>query len=137
MQCKQIAAGIIFCDGKMLIAQRKKGKQLEYFWELPGGKLEEGETLEDCLRREMVEEMDLKVDVGELFMRTIYNYDFGAFAINAFFAKTKSQSIPKICEHEQYKWVKPDEALQYKLSPADIPIVESLAKAYFQKKLKF
>lgn len=125
---KQIAAGIIFCDGKMLIAQRKHGKDLEFFWELPGGKLEQGETLQECLKREMMEEMDLPLEVGDLFMSTTYNYDFGSFTINAFFATCKSQQISKVCEHEQYKWVTPKEALEYRFSPADVPIIEALAE---------
>lgn len=125
---KQIAAGIIFCGGKMLIAQRKRGKDLEFFWELPGGKLEAGETLQECLKREMIEEMDLEVEVGELFMNPTYNYDFGSFTINAFFATCKSQQISKVCEHEQYKWVTPQEALSYRFSPADVPIIEALAE---------
>lgn len=125
---KQIAAGIIFCDGKMLIAQRKRGKDLAFFWELPGGKLEAGETLPECLKREMIEEMDLPIEVGELFMKSTYDYEFGSFTINAFMASCQSQNIKKVCEHEQYKWVTPTEALAYQFSPADIPIIEALAK---------
>ena len=66
---KQIAAGIITYAGKILIGQRKKGKDLEFLWELPGGKLEKGETLQECLKRELMEEMGLTVKVGSLFMQ--------------------------------------------------------------------
>lgn len=125
---KQIAAGIIVYEGSVLIAQRKRGKDLEFFWELPGGKLEAGETLEECLQRELLEELDLKVNVGSLFMRSSYEYPFGSFVINAFLAECISPIITKICEHEQYKWVKPQEMLDYQFSPADVPIV----KAYVQ-----
>ena len=58
---RDVAAGLIMCDGLMLIAQRKHGKSLEYKWEFPGGKLEEGETLEERLAREMMEELGLEV----------------------------------------------------------------------------
>lgn len=125
---KQIAAGIIVYEGSVLIAQRKRGKDLEFFWELPGGKLEVGETLEECLQRELLEELDLKVNVGSLFMRSSYEYPFGSFVINAFLAECTSPIITKICEHEQYKWVKPQDMLDYQFSPADVPIV----KAYVQ-----
>ena len=54
---RDVAAGLIMCNGLILIAQRKHGKSLEYKWEFPGGKLEKGETLEECLKREMMEEM--------------------------------------------------------------------------------
>ncbi len=129
---KQIAAGIITCGGKVLIAQRKRGKDLEFFWELPGGKLEAGETLEQCLQRELREEMDLTVKVGPLFMQSSFDYPFGSFVINAFLAECPSPEIKKICEHEQYKWVNPQEMLDYQFSPADIPII----KAYAQSKAK-
>lgn len=128
MPIKQIAAGIITCDHKILIAQRKRGKDLAFFWELPGGKLEAGETLQECLKREMIEEMDLEITVGDLFMSNVYDYEFGRFQINAFWASCESQLIPKICEHEQYKWVTPKQALDYKFSPADVPIIEKLAQ---------
>lgn len=122
---KQIAAGIICCNGKVLIAQRRRGKDLEFFWELPGGKLEAGETLEQCLARELIEEMDLKIKVGKLFVSSVYDYEFGAFKVNAFFAECESPEIPKLCEHEQYKWVSPTEILNYKISPADVPIIKA------------
>ena len=124
-QIKQIAAGIICCKGKVLIAQRRRGKDLEFFWELPGGKLEAGETLEQCLARELIEEMDLKIKVGKLFVSSVYDYEFGAFKVNAFLAECESPEIPKLCEHEQYKWVSPTEILNYKISPADVPIVKA------------
>lgn len=125
---KQIAAGIICYGGKVLIAQRKRGKDLEFFWELPGGKLEAGETLEQCLARELIEELNLKVKVGKLFMSSVYDYEFGTFQINAFLAECASPEINKLCEHEQYKWVTPAEMLNYKFSPADVPIVKAYAE---------
>lgn len=128
MEAKQIAAGIIICNGKMLIAQRLHGKALAYFWELPGGKLEAGETLQECLKRELIEEMDLELEVGDLFMTSTYDYEFGTFIINAFMAKCATPEIKKLCVHEQYKWVDPQEALNYDFSPADIPIIKRFAE---------
>lgn len=129
MTQKQIAAGIISHAGKILIGQRKKGKDLELLWELPGGKLEAGETLQECLKRELIEEMDLKVEVGSLFMQSVYDYAFGSFVINAFFAYTQSFDIPKICEHEQLLWVSPKDLFNYEFAPADIPIIEAYVKS--------
>lgn len=135
MSARQIAAGIVLCDNRFLIAQRKRGKLLEFFWELPGGKLEDGETLEECLARELIEELDLKVQVGDLFMSQPYTYEFGSFVINAFWATTNSQHITKVCEHECYKWVTPEEALTYRFSPADVPIIQALAECGLKAKL--
>ena len=125
MKIKQIAAGIILHNGKVLLGQRKKGKDLEFKWELPGGKLEEGETLEQCLCRELIEELALEIEVKELFMKSEHLYDFGGFVLNTFIAECKDPNIKKVCEHEQYAWVEPKDLLNYDLAPADIPIAEA------------
>ena len=70
---KRVAAGIIVCNNKILIAQRKRGKDLEYFWEFPGGKIEPGETCEECLHREIMEEFNLEIRVGKFFMENSSN----------------------------------------------------------------
>ena len=58
---KKVSAGIVQYNGKILIAQRIHGKSLAYKWEFPGGKIEAGETLVDCLKRELQEELHLSV----------------------------------------------------------------------------
>ena len=129
MKVKQIAAGIIIHNGKVLLAQRKKGKDLEFKWELPGGKLEEGETLPQCLKRELIEELNLEVEVEKLFLTTEYAYEFGKFVLNTFIAKCKNPFISKTDAHEQYVWADPQTLLDYDLAPADIPIVQTYIKS--------
>lgn len=126
--CKQVAAGIIIHEGKVLIGQRRRGKDLEFLWELPGGKLESGETLQQCLERELMEEMNLKIEVGDFFMRSSFDYAFGSFVINVFFAFCPNPEISDITQHEQYSWVKPEELLDYQFSPADIPVIKAYIK---------
>lgn len=123
-----VAAGLIMCDGKILIGQRKRGKSLEYKWEFPGGKLEEGETLIECLHRELMEEMQLDITVGEHFIDSEYTYAFGTFVLHAFWASCKNQHIPVVLEHEQYKWVALDELPNYDFAPADKPIIAAIMK---------
>lgn len=125
---RDVAAGLIMCDGLLLIAQRKHGKNLEYKWEFPGGKLEQGETLEECLHREMLEEMQLEVSVGDAFVTSSYEYDFGTIVLHSFWATCKSKNIPAVLEHEQYKWINPCDLLQYDFAPADKPIIEAILK---------
>lgn len=126
---RDVAAGLIMCNGLLLIAQRKHGKSLEYKWEFPGGKLEEGETLEECLTREMMEEMQLKITVGKHFMDSSYDYDFGTIILHAYWATCKNQNVPVVLEHEQYKWVKPEDLSNYDFAPADKPIIAALTKS--------
>ncbi len=124
---KQIAAGIILYGGKVLIGQRKRGKDNALLWEFPGGKQEKGETLEQCLQRELLEELNLEIQVGRFFMQSVYEYDCGCFAVNAFFATCDNPQINDICEHEQIKWVYPEELPAYNFSAADVPIAQALS----------
>ena len=123
---RDVAAGLIMCDGLLLIGQRKHGKSLEYKWEFPGGKLEQGETLEECLKREMMEEMQLEIEVGKHFADSSYDYDFGTIVLHAYWASCKSRDVPVVLEHEQYKWIKLQDLPQYDFAPADKPIIEAI-----------
>ena len=67
---KDVSAGIIVRNGKIFIAQRPEGKPLPNVWEFPGGKLEPGETLPQCLKRELKEELDVDAEIGEFIMNT-------------------------------------------------------------------
>lgn len=125
---RDVTAGLIMCDGKILIGQRKHGKSLEYKWEFPGGKLEAGETLEECLARELMEEMQLKITVGEHFIDSAYDYDFGTIILHSYWATCRTQDIPAVLEHEQYKWVSLRELEQYDFAPADKPIITAILK---------
>ncbi len=69
---KLIAAAIIEKDGKVLIAKRAKKDALCGTWEFPGGKLEEGETLEECLKRELYEELGIHAEIGDYFCTSTF-----------------------------------------------------------------
>lgn len=125
---KRVSAGIIVCQNKILIAQRKRGKDLEYFWEFPGGKIEQGETCEECLHREILEEFNMEINVGEFFMESSYDYDFGTFVLEVYWAQCPQEEIPDLFEHEQAQWVELKDLAKYNFAPADIPIVEALSK---------
>ena len=70
----EISMAIVVHNDKILIAQRKKGKHQEFMWEFPGGKLEKGETLQECVTREFKEEFDKDIVVGDFFMDKTYSY---------------------------------------------------------------
>ena len=81
---KIVTAAIIIHNGKILIAQRKHGKNQEYLWEFPGGKQEAGETLEECLHREIMEELRLDITVEKFFTESRYDYESGSISLHAF-----------------------------------------------------
>ena len=72
-----VTAAILNYNERLLIAQRKATGKLPNKWEFPGGKVESGETPEDCLKREMEEEFSIDVSVGEYLGESIYHYDHG------------------------------------------------------------
>ncbi len=127
----EISMAVVVHNGKILIAQRKKGKHQEFMWEFPGGKLEKGETLQECVAREFMEEFEMPITVGEFFMDKTYEYpDKGAFHLNAFWASCNSETIPHLYEHEDARWVKPEELNQFSFCPADGPFIEGIQKAF-------
>jgi 8-oxo-dGTP diphosphatase len=120
-----VTAGIIRKDGSFLLARRSSGEKLAGFWEFPGGKLENGETPEACLERELKEELGIQTRIGEKCAQNLYEYDHGRFCIVAYFVDWISgDPRPKV--HDRLEWVKIDELMGYRLLPADIPIVVSL-----------
>ena len=128
---KEVSAGLVMYDGKLLIAQRKKGKSLEYKWEFPGGKREAGESLEECLQRELQEELHLDVEVGDFFMESRYEYPDFSISLNAFWCQAQTDKIDYMDSHEQIKWINPRSIEEYDFAPADKPILEKLV-AYFK-----
>ena len=127
---KDVSAGIITCGGKVLIAQRRHGKNQEYLWEFPGGKLEEGETLPQCLQREIKEELNKEITVGDFFMTSVYEYENGAIRLHAYFAAMAEPEIPSHIDHEQVKWIDWPQIDDYTFAPADIPIKNALKKLF-------
>lgn len=130
MTVKNVTAGIIIKDNKILIAQRKHGKSCEYLWEFPGGKQEENETLQECLKRELYEELNISVSVGELFTTSRYDYDFGTIILHAFWVNTDDIYLSFHPDHEQIKWIEISDIDNYAFAPADLPIVEKLKEEY-------
>lgn len=129
---KIVTAGIICYKNKILIAQRIRTKKPPLLWEFPGGKVEKGETLQECLKREIKEEFDLDIRVEEFFISSTYEYEFGAIKLETFFAQAATDKINKLDSHEDYRWVETSELNNFEFSPADIPIVNELIKIDFK-----
>lgn len=124
---KNVTAAILVHDNKILIAKRGPRDKLANKWEFPGGKVEEGETPEECLKREMREEFRIEVMVGEFFGESIYHYNHGSIKLLAYRTLWQSGKITSEA-HEEYRWVSIDQFQDYVFSPADIPFVEMLRR---------
>jgi len=121
-----VVAAVIMKDGAVLCAQRGPTKTLPYKWEFPGGKIDEGESPKEALRREINEEMLCKVEVNEQIEHTVHEYDFGIVHLTTFYCKI-IEGNPALTEHESIKWLLPYELSGLDWAPADIPTVEKVA----------
>ena len=94
-------------------------------WEFPGGKIEERESPEECLRRELEEEFGIQAEVGEFICLNQYHYDHISIELMAFHVKYISGSFTLV-DHDKIEWVNPEDLLDYDLAEADITIAEML-----------
>lgn len=126
---KEVTAAIIMRNGKVFIARRAPKEKFAGGWEFPGGKMEAQETPENCLRRELFEELGIETIVGEFFVESIYSYPQGEIRLLAYFVKLVSEKFTMYV-HDDFQWVSPKDLLNYQLLPADIPIAEKLIKKF-------
>jgi len=121
----KVTAAIFVNDGMLLIAKRKPTARLPNLWEFPGGKIEPNETPEACLKRELKEEFDVDVTVGEYLGSNIHAYDFGTIELMAFKAFWEKGDF-KLLDHDEIRWVFTHELEQFDFAPADMAFVEQL-----------
>ena len=121
----QVTAAIILKGSEILIARRAPNKHLAGFWEFPGGKIEEGETPQECLKRELQEELGIVVNVGAFFMQNEHHYGDKIIVLKAYECEHISGNIV-LSDHDQVKWVEKSEFANFKFAPADIPFLKAL-----------
>lgn len=122
---KKVIAGVILQGNKVLLAQRAGPGKLCGLWEFPGGKVEEGETERECLQRELLEELAIKIEVAgyvgsSFFVDNGVNYEMKAYLVTSFIG------APVLHEHQQIKWVSLPELSCYPMPDPDKPIVDML-----------
>jgi len=118
-----VAGGILEENGMYLIAQRKRNDAYELKWEFPGGKLDKGETGEECIVRELMEELCIEVEVTGLYDEFVD----GDLTILYYLVRRVSGKFT-LNEHEKIQWVFPDELGDYDLLSGDREIARKLAQ---------
>ncbi len=122
---KEVTAAIIMNENRVLIAERAPDENLAGKWEFPGGKLEPGETLKECLKREIREELEVDIDVLDFFDESIYAYHSGTIKLMAFWCRWISGDF-RLNVHSRIEWVTRQQLDLYDFAPADLPLVERL-----------
>ena len=122
----EVVAAIIIENGKLFTTQRGYG-EFKDGWEFPGGKMEKGETLEQTLTREMREELEIKIEVGEQIK--VVEYDYPNFHLTMHCMLTKIvEGQPNLLEHEAARWVNKEEIDSVDWLPADREVLDEVKK---------
>lgn len=122
-----VVGAVIVNDGKILCAQRGERGTLPLKWEFPGGKIQAGETSQEALRREVVEELECEIEVGEQIEHTVYEYDFGIVHLTTFYCRLTGGTITRT-EHVSLEWLSASELTSLDWAPADIPAIEKIVE---------
>lgn len=127
MNTIEVVAAIIEREGKIFATQRGYGEWKDW-WEFPGGKIDEGESPEEALRREIREELATEIEVGELFTTVEYDYPKFHLTMHCYMCKVVSGKL-ELLEHKDAKWLNRSELDTVKWLPADLSLIEMLKKS--------
>ena len=123
----EVVAALIWDNDKFMICQRPATKSCGLLWEFVGGKVEKGETKEQALIRECREELNMTPSVGEEFMQVVHEYPDITVHLTLFNAVI-AEGTPEKLEHNDIRWITPEEIPEYDFCPADKEILEKISK---------
>ena len=120
-----VTAAVVFDGEKVLLTRRPDDKRHPGFWEFPGGKVDPGESPEQALCREMLEELDVEVRVSGIYEVVFYRYEWGPVLILAYQCELLTDTLRDLGVAE-HRWVLPREMVNFNILPADQPIIDRL-----------
>jgi len=125
-----VTCAIIIDGSKVLVTQRSEAMKLPLKWEFPGGKVDLNESAETCIRRELIEELNIEVELLERL--TDSQFEYPTFTINLipFVARVKAGQLA-LHEHKAFEWLHPKELKALDWAPADIPVLEQFMKSKY------
>lgn len=129
VQTAEVVAALVKNGDKFLICQRPKNKARGLLWEFVGGKVENGETEAEALKRELREELDVSIETVRLFERVLHEYPDLTVYLSVYEARIVSGE-PKMLEHNDIKWILPREIDDYDFCPADEAILRKIKKEF-------
>ena len=123
----RVVAGIIFRRGRLLAALRPHSVSRGGLWEFPGGKVEPGESDRAALHRELMEELALTVEIGTQLATSVHHYP--ELEVELVGYRCTALSLPRALEHDELRWLRPDELHTLKWAAADLPLVRAVSLA--------
>jgi 8-oxo-dGTP diphosphatase len=125
-----VVGAVIVREGLVFCAQRGAEGNLPGKWEFPGGKIESGESASKALKREIREELNCGVRVGEQVASTDHAYEFGIVSLTTFYCEL-SDGEPVLSEHQASAWLSPSDLSSLDWAPADLPAVDAIQRGTF------
>ena len=129
MKITEVVAALIWQGDTFMICQRPAHKARGLLWEFVGGKVEPGETKEQALIRECREELAVTLSVGDVFMDVVHEYPDLTVHLTLFNA-TVAEGEPQMLEHNDIRWITPNEIPTYEFCPADVEILEKIKDSF-------
>lgn len=128
MKIIDVVAAIIEKNGKILLAQRDASSDQVGLWEFPGGKVEAGESQPQALARELDEELGIIASVGNYVASNQWQQSERTIRLHAWRIEAYSGELQNRC-HSNFVWVTPEQAFDYPLAPADVPLLDAYITA--------
>jgi 8-oxo-dGTP diphosphatase len=136
MKTYVVTAAVVTDGGRVLITQRKKEASQGLKWEFPGGKVEEGEDPEHCVVREIKEELNMDVEVRDIFKVVMHRYKDRNILLLAYLCR-HTGGVPAPVGCRDLAWVPVERLADYDLAAADVPIAEKLRATYLNHRGQF
>ena len=126
----QVAAALLFQNGKIFATKRGDSPYpyVAHKYEFPGGKIEQGESGEHAVARELKEELDMEIEVGSLYAKHTFEYPDFIITLSLYECEMRSDFVLK--EHESYAWIAPKDLKEEEWAPADADILGSLKRVF-------